>query len=193
MKRIAFAALLALGTTFAAPASMAASNVSLFITAAPPAPLYERMPPPRSGYVWAPGHWEWNGRRHVWAQGYWVVARPGYAYSAPAWYRHDGGWALRPAAWTPYGPDRDRDGVPDRFERRYDPPRYAGPGYAGPGYGGPRYHDRDRDGVPDRYEHPRGPRHDEDRDGIPNRYDRDRDGDGVPNRYDRRPDNAWRR
>ena len=90
----------------------------------------------------------------------------------------NGGWAMEPARWTPYnngygGRDRDRDGIPDRYEAR-------------------RGRDRDRDGIPDRYER-RGGRHDEDRDGIPNRYDRDRDGDGVPNRYDRRPDNGWRR
>jgi len=182
MKRIAFAALLALGAAFTAPAAMAASNVSVFVGSAPPPPRYERMPPPRAGYVWAPGHWEWNGRRHDWAGGYWIAARPGYAYNAPAWYQYNGGWAMRPAAWTPYGPDRDRDGVPDRFERRYDGPRHDGR-YDG----GPRWGERDR------YDRPRGPRHDEDRDGIPNRYDRDRDGDGVPNRYDSRPDNAWRR
>lgn len=182
MKPITFAALIALGTAFAAPASMAASNVNVFIGTAPPPPLVERIPAPRAGYVWAPGHWEWNGRRHTWASGYWVVARPGYAYQAPAWYQGNGGWYMRPAAWTPYGPDRDRDGVPDRFERRWDGPRN------GPYYNGPR----DRDGIPDRYERPRG-RYDEDRDGVPNRYDRDRDGDGVPNRYDHRPDNPYRR
>lgn len=185
---------LVLATLFAAAAatplsSMAASNVSLTIGAAPPAPMYERIPAPRAGHVWAPGHWEWTGRRHNWAPGYWVVERPGYAYQAPTWYARDGGWIMEPARWTPYGADRDRDGVPDRYEQR---------GYSGyNGYNGyrdarPVYRDRDRDGVPDRYEVGRG-RHDEDRDGIPNRYDRDRDGDGVPNRYDRRPDNGWRR
>jgi hypothetical protein len=29
-------------------------------------------PPPREGYIWSPGHWEWNGRRHVWKEGHWV-------------------------------------------------------------------------------------------------------------------------
>nr|WP_314547785.1 YXWGXW repeat-containing protein [uncultured Massilia sp.] len=187
MKPFALAAAIALGAAAFAPLpSMAArTDVSLFVSTAPPAPIYEVVPAPRRGYVWAPGHWEWNGHRHIWSRGVWVVERPGYAYSAPVWYQSRGGWAMRPAAWTPYGPDRDRDGVPDRFERRYDGPRY--------GYDRPGYRDRDRDGVPDRYERPRSGRHDEDHDGIPNRYDRDRDGDGVPNRYDSRPDNGWRR
>ncbi|MDN4056109.1 hypothetical protein QPK32_23885 [Massilia sp. YIM B02763] len=179
MKPFALAALIAVGAVAAPLPALAHADVSLFVSTAPPAPLYEVVPAPRRGYVWAPGHWEWNGRRHVWSRGVWVVERPGYAYSAPVWYRSNGGWAMRPAAWTPYGRDRDRDGVPDRFERRYDGPRY--------GYDRPVYRDRY-----DRYGRPGG-RHDEDRDGIPNRYDRDRDGDGVPNRYDHRPDNAWRR
>lgn len=182
MKRsLTLAALILAGAAAAPLPSLAASNVSLYIGSAPPAPLYERIPAPRHGYVWAPGHWNWNGHRHVWAPGYWVVERPGYAYQAPAWHQARGGWYMEPGRWTAYGGhahgyrDRDRDGVPDRYEAR-------------------RGWDRDRDGIPDRYErHHRGGRWDEDRDGVPNRYDRDRDGDGVPNRHDRRPDNAWRR
>jgi len=178
MKRLtytALAALIAVGAASAPLTSMAASNVSLFIGTAPPPPLVERIPAPRHGYIWAPGHWEWGGQRHVWAPGYWVAERPGYAYNAPAWYARNGGWYMEQARWTPHdsgyrGPDRDRDGVPDRYERR---------GYDRGGY------DRDRNAH--------SARRDEDRDGIPNRYDRDRDGDGVPNRYDRRPDNGWRR
>jgi hypothetical protein len=180
MKRTLALTALILAAAAAAPLpSLAASNVSLYVGTAPPAPMYERIPAPRHGYVWAPGYWAWNGHRHAWTSGYWVAERPGYVYNAPAWYQNDGGWYMQPARWTSYGGydrgrDRDRDGIPDRYEHR----------------GG---WDRDRDGIPDRYEHRRGGRGDEDRDGVPNRYDRDRDGDGVPNRYDRRPDNAWRR
>ena len=148
MKRLALAALIAVAAAAAPLPSMAYSNVSLFINTAPPAPLYERVPPPRHGYVWAPGHWEWSGHRHTWAPGYWVVERPGYVYRAPAWYQGNGGWYMQPAAWTPYGPDRDRDGVPDRYER-----------------GGRRW-DEDRDGIPNRYDR------DRDGDGVPNRWDR---------------------
>jgi hypothetical protein len=188
MKRLTLAALIAIGAAAAPLPSMAYSDVSLYIGTAPPAPLYERVPAPRQGYVWAPGHWEWSGHRHTWAPGYWVAERPGYVYRAPAWYQGNGGWYMQPAAWTPYGPDRDRDGVPDRFERRYDR------GYERNYYYNdrPAYRDRDRDGIPDRYER-HGRRWDEDRDGVPNRYDRDRDGDGVPNRWDHRPDNPYRR
>jgi hypothetical protein len=177
MKRIlTLASLITLGAAAYAPLpSMAATDLRVVVNSAPPAPRYEVAPAPRRGYIWAPGHWEWRGHRHEWIGGYWIAERPGYAYSAPAWYRSDGGWAMQPARWTSYGRDRDRDGVPDRYEWRG--------------------HDRDRDGIPDRYEQRRYEqrRHDQDRDGVPNRYDRDRDGDGVPNRYDRAPENPWRR
>jgi len=183
MKHLALAALIALGAAAPLP-SMAYSNVSVVIRTAPPAPLYERVPPPRYGYVWAPGHWEWNGYRHVWAPGFWLAERPGFVYRAPAWYQGNGGWYLQPAAWTPY--------APARYERQYERDGYRDRQYER-GYGDrPDYRDRDRDGVPDRYEHGHR-RWDEDRDGVPNRYDRDRDGDGVPNRWDRRPDNPYRR
>jgi hypothetical protein len=173
MKRIlTLATLIALGAAAYAPLpSMAQTSFSVVVDTAPPAPRYERLPAPRHGYLWAPGHWEWRGHRHEWVGGYWIAERPGYAYSAPAWSRRDGGWYLEPARWTPHGRDRDRDGIPDRYEWRG--------------------HDRDRDGIPDRYEGNQG-RGDRDHDGVPNRYDRDRDGDGVPNRADREPDNRWR-
>jgi hypothetical protein len=149
MKRLALAALIAFGAASAPLSSMAASNVSLFIGTAPPPLLVERMPAPRHGYVWAPGHWEWGGHRHVWAPGYWVAERPGYVYNAPVWAARNGGWYMEPARWTPYDN-----------------------GYGG-GYRGGR--DRDRDGIPDRYEHGgygRGPDRDRDGDGVPNRVDR---------------------
>ena len=72
----------------------------LFIGVAPPPPLVERIPAPRHGYVWAPGHWEWNGRRHVWVDGRWIRERPGYRWVAPEW-RPDGdryGFTIRNVA-----------------------------------------------------------------------------------------------
>jgi hypothetical protein len=168
MKRtLTLATLLTLGATAFAPLpAMAQPGYSVVITSAPPAPLYERMPAPRHGYVWSSGHWEWRGHRHHWVPGVWLAERPGYAYSAPAWSQRGGNWYMEPARWSERGRDRDRNGIPDRAEWRG--------------------HDRDRDGIPDRME-----RHgrDNDRDGVPNRFDHDRDGDGVPNRYDRNPDN----
>lgn len=68
--------------------------------------------------TFVPGHWEWRGPHRVWVAPYWVVA-PRYAGPhGPA--RHPG--------YRPRG-DRDRDGIPNRFDR-----------------------DRDGDGVPNRFD-----------------------------------------
>ena len=93
-----------------------------------------------------------------------------------------GGWVqpapvVRPA-WG-YG-DRDHDGIPNRYDRVYNPRG-----------------DRDGDGIPNRYDRVYNPSWDRDGDGIPNRYDRydnrghDRDRDGIPDRYDRRDDRRY--
>lgn len=89
-----------------------------------PAPYVERVPAARRGQIWSPGHDEWRNGRHVWVRGQWIRARPGYAYSAPEWRQENGQWIYRQARW-----DRDRDGVPNRYDR-----------------------DRDGDGVSNRYD-----------------------------------------
>ena len=65
----------------------------------------------------------------------------------------------RNGAWG----DRDRDGIPNKYDR-----------------------------TNNNYNNQRGAWGDQDHDGIPNKYDKDRDGDGVPNRYDRAPANPHR-
>lgn len=84
---------------------------------APPPVRYEAVPAPRRGYVWAPGHWRPQGHRHAWVAGHWVKVRPGYVYRQPVWAQRGGRWD-----WTPERWDRDRDGVPDRRDRRPDNP-----------------------------------------------------------------------
>jgi hypothetical protein len=82
---------------------------------------------------------------------------------------------VRPG-WRTGSRDADRDGIPNRYDRAYNPAW-----------------DRDGDGIPNRYDRVYNPGWDRDGDGIPNRHDPrynprgDRDGDGVPNRYDRHP------
>ncbi len=75
---------------------------------------YEVVPAPRVGYVWTPGYWDWRGRRHVWIAGHWIRARHGYYYTPARWVERDGGWVFYRGVWLR---DRDRDGVPDRFDR----------------------------------------------------------------------------
>lgn len=91
----------------ATPAAQAAPQVSVGvgvgIGVAPPQPRFERVPPPRAGYVWAPGYWVWSPRmhRHVWVGGRWMRVRPGYRY-VPARWRHGphGHWYFNGGHWV---------------------------------------------------------------------------------------------
>jgi len=155
MKRIlCTAAALILGTAAFIPTqALAQASVSIVIGNAPPPQRVEVVPAPRRGYQWAPGYWNWNGRRHVWVAGHWERARPGYVYQRPEWRQERDGWRLNRGGWQ-RGPahgnrhhyenrgngraDRDHDGVPNRVDR-----------------------DRDGDGVPNRYDRmPNNPRRD---------------------------------
>jgi hypothetical protein len=87
---------------------------------APPPPLYEAIPAPRAGWVWAPGFYDWNDGRYVWTTGRWVQERPGWQWQEARWQqRSDGSWYLVGGQWVQsqkYGYyDEDRRG--DRYER----------------------------------------------------------------------------
>lgn len=77
----------------------AAAEVGLFVDIAPPAPVYEPVPEPRVGFVWAPGYWDYRNGRHVWAKGHWEHERKGYAYAPSRWVQHEGRWNLEHAHW----------------------------------------------------------------------------------------------
>ena len=107
---------------------------SIDIRVAPPPPRHEVVPGARHGYVWVPGYWDWRRHRHVWVNGHWERARRGYVYRNPEWVQEGDRWVLRRGNWA--RGDRDRDGVPNRFDR-----------------------DRDGDGIPNRRDdHPNNPR-----------------------------------
>jgi hypothetical protein len=112
---------------------------NVIVQTAPPAPIYEAVPAPREGYIWAPGHYAWDNGRYIWRGGEWVASRPGYAWQAAHWeQRNDGSWFLVGGSWVatdnvatyndgrrgPWG-DRDGDGVINRDDRYpRDPGRY---------------------------------------------------------------------
>ncbi|MEI2429363.1 hypothetical protein RDV84_22245 [Lysobacter yananisis] len=82
-----------------APQAQARAYVDVDVRVAPPPPRYERVRV-RPGYVWTPGYWRWNGRRHVWIGGSYVVARPGYAYTAPRWVSNGPAWRFHTGRWV---------------------------------------------------------------------------------------------
>jgi hypothetical protein len=96
----------------------------VIVREAPPPPRAERMPAPRHGYVWAPGHWEWQPGKHVWQRGHWERERRGYVYREPVWEERDGRWVMSRGGWERHRPGRDRDGdgVPNRVDDRPDNP-----------------------------------------------------------------------
>ncbi|WP_076997204.1 YXWGXW repeat-containing protein [Variovorax sp. KK3] len=96
-------------------------NVPGIVTVAPPAPRYEVVPAPRAGYVWAPGHWQWNENAYAWRRGYWERSRPDYAYAPGRWVRADGGWRWVEPGWKHSGKRRHggRD-FEDRHHRHDD-------------------------------------------------------------------------
>jgi len=95
LRNVLLCTLLAVGSA----AMPAAAQVTINIGVAPPAPLYEVVPAPRSGYAWAPGYWRWEGQRHVWAKGHWMEARPGSYWVADRWEPRDGRHYYEPGRW----------------------------------------------------------------------------------------------
>jgi len=116
IKKILLAAMVA--TSLGSIATPAAAAVDIVVQLAPPPLRAERLPPPRRGYVWVPGHWNWNGQRHVWVRGVWLAERRGYRYAHPTWEERDGRWHMQRGRWM--RGDRDRDGIPDRRDRDRD-------------------------------------------------------------------------
>ena len=90
-RKLLLAAMIASPLMVAMPmqAAHAQASFDLRIGTPPPPPRVIAPPPPRRGYVWAPGYWNWNGRRHVWLDGHWERERRGYRYVEPQW-RPDG-------------------------------------------------------------------------------------------------------
>jgi hypothetical protein len=83
----------------AANAPIAMADV-IEVEIAPPAARIEVVPPPRAGYVWAPGYWSWEGGRHFWREGHWIEERQGYYWVPDRWasdgrryYLEHGRWA----------------------------------------------------------------------------------------------------
>lgn len=109
-----------------APSSLyqypSAPGPSVMIVQAPPPPMYEAVPAPRAGYIWAPGHYVWDNGRYLWRGGQWMETRAGYAWQPAQWQqRPDGSWHLVGGAWVRTDSlalerrgangDRDRDGI----------------------------------------------------------------------------------
>ncbi len=83
--------------TVAPAVSMAQVGISVDI--GPPAPRVEVVPPPRVGFVWAPGFWAYRGHRHVWVTGHWMHERRGYHWAPAHWDQNGPHWHFVPGHW----------------------------------------------------------------------------------------------
>ena len=83
--------------------------VDVIIGTAPPPIRYEVVPPPQPGYVWAPGYWSWDGRRHVWYKGHWEPERADAHYIAARWVETPRRWRFVPARWEHFEHEHEHD------------------------------------------------------------------------------------
>lgn len=85
-----------------APQAPVADEGEIVVMTAPPAPRVDRPLPPRAGYAWAPGYWQWDVRahRHVWVAGTYVPARAGNVWVPARWVRTPRGWQFQPGHWA---------------------------------------------------------------------------------------------
>ena len=69
---------------------------------APPPLRYEAVPPPPgAAYVWAPGHWHWNGYRYFWVRGHYVIREAGWHHWVDGhWGIVYGQWRWIPGHWS---------------------------------------------------------------------------------------------
>jgi hypothetical protein len=84
----------------AASPTIVSAGVAIDIDVAPPPVRIETVPPPRVGYIWAPGYWSWSYHEHVWVGGRYIVERRGYHWvpdrweqRGPHWHHVEGYWA----------------------------------------------------------------------------------------------------
>jgi hypothetical protein len=70
------------------------------ITDAPPPPdRVEHAPPPRDGYVWGAGHWEWNSHSYIWISGTWIAERRAAHWVVARWEQVGTQWHYVAGHW----------------------------------------------------------------------------------------------
>jgi hypothetical protein len=77
----------------------ASAGAEITTDTAPPPDRVEHAPPPRDGYVWGAGHWEWSGRSYVWISGTWKVERRAAHWVADRWEPVGSKWHYVPGHW----------------------------------------------------------------------------------------------
>jgi hypothetical protein len=99
LARIALLLTLCLADGFLLLKMSPASAAELLASVAPP-PLRDENPGhARDGYVWAPGHWDWNGQAYRWVSGSWIVEHGKARWIADQWEPTGSQWRFVPGHW----------------------------------------------------------------------------------------------
>jgi len=97
--RTNFLAALCLASGVLAAPTLATAAAAVTTDVPPPTPRTERAPPPRDGYVWAPGYWDWNGHWYTWISGTIIPQRRGLHWVPALWEPIGANWRLVRGHW----------------------------------------------------------------------------------------------
>jgi hypothetical protein len=86
-------------STAAAMPRLASAGAEIATDTAPPPDRIEHAPPPRDGYVWGAGHWEWNGRSYVWVSGTWIAEHRAAHWVVDRWEQVGARWHYIAGHW----------------------------------------------------------------------------------------------
>jgi hypothetical protein len=98
IRTVALIGLLVLGASATLYSPPAEARTYIDVRIAPPPPRHEEIVI-REGYEWAPGYWNWNGRRYVWIGGHYIAVRPGRHWAHPYWEHRGRGWRYHEGYW----------------------------------------------------------------------------------------------
>jgi hypothetical protein len=87
---------LAFGGIIASTSAFSAASV---VSDIPPPPVRVENVGSRAGYIWAPGHWEWNGRSYAWVSGSYIFDRRPAKWSPDHWEQEGAQWHYIPGHW----------------------------------------------------------------------------------------------
>ncbi len=98
-RNLAVAIALAVGSLGFAAVGQAARYVDVDVGVAPPPERVEVVPAPREGYIYEPGHYEWNGAEYVWIGGQFIPDREGHEWHPYVLEHHGDRWHFRAGHW----------------------------------------------------------------------------------------------
>jgi hypothetical protein len=83
--------------------------VTAHATTATSPPPQDRVetPPPKAGFVWIHGSWNYQAGQWTWIDGHWERERPGYRHDRGRWEQRDRQWVWIEGTWVTSGAARE--------------------------------------------------------------------------------------